>query len=116
MSQRNSRAIESIKNISASSQEAYSNTDLGIQSYDEDTKNIMSSTFGVIKNNFMSFWYAIGLDPNVTNIYTQTMMDQNKAMTFNGNTYYPHPGVGNLHPYNESGHSSDGCFQFHTLG
>ena len=103
-----SRAIESIRSISAKS-ENYSTTDLGIKNYDDETKNIMSSTFGVVKNNLMALWYAIGLNPNVTSVYTQTMMDA-------GKTYFPHPGVGNLHPYNESGNPSDGCFQFHTLG
>lgn len=115
MTQEKSRAIESVRSISARS-ENYSTTDLGIKNYDEETRNIMSSTFGVVKNNLMALWYAIGLNPNVTSVYTQTMMDANQAMTFNGKTYFPHPGVGNLHPYNESGNPSDGCFQFHTLG
>lgn len=115
MTSNQSRSIESVRQLTTSNIN-YNQTNLGIKSYDEGTKNIISSTFGVIKNNIMAFWYAVGLDPNVTNIYTQTMMDPNQAMNFGDKIYFPHPGVGNMHPYNDVGRPSDGCFQFHTMG
>jgi len=87
----------------------------GIKNTDEETRNVISATFGVIKNSIESLWYSVGLDPNVNMAYEKTMMDPNNAIEVQGKLFYPHPGVGNLRAYNESGNPSGGCFSMQTL-
>lgn len=94
----------------------YKNVDLGIRSSDEETKNIISSTFGVIKNNLYAFWASVGFEPNVNTAYQNTMTNPNMATENNGKIYFPHPGVGNLKAYNETGNPSGGSFTLSTLG
>lgn len=89
--------------------------DLGIENQNEETRNIISATFGVIKNNIEAMWYAIGLEPNVNIAYSQTMSDPGNCIEVNGKKFYPHPGVGNLKAYNEAGNPSGGCFSMQTL-
>ena len=93
----------------------YVKTDFGIKVTDEETKNVISATFGVIKNNLEALWYAVGLEPNVNVAYQKTMMDPNKCIEVRGKKFYPHPGVGNLRAYNENGNPAGGCFSMQTM-
>jgi len=93
----------------------YVTTNFGIQVTDEETRNVISATFGVIKNNLEALWYSVGLDPNVNVAYQKTMMDPNQCIEVRGRKFYPHPGVGNLRAYNDSGNPSGGCFSMQTL-
>lgn len=111
----NNRAVTEVNNTAAMTGEIYVSTDLGIKSTNDETRNIISSTFGMIKNNLESFWYSVGLDPNVNNAYEVTMTDPNKCMEIQGKKFYQHPGVGNMQPYNEMGNPAGGCFTMHTL-
>lgn len=94
----------------------YKTVDLGIRSFDDETKNIMSSTFGVIKNNLQAFWASVGLEPNVNIAYQKTMTDPDLSFDAHGKKFYLHPGVGNLKAYNEAGNPSGGAFTISTLG
>ena len=62
-----------------------------------------------------AMWYAIGLDPNVNRAYEGIMNDPNMQIAAGDKVYRPHPGVGNLRPYNESGHPAGGAFTMHTF-
>ncbi len=108
-------AVEAFNRVSISSNNAYTVTNLDIKTYDEETRNVISNTFGVIKHNLDSFWYSIGFDPNVNIAYEQAMMDNENSFEVDGKTYYRHPGVGTLKAYNEIGNPSGGCFTMHTL-
>ncbi len=109
------RSIDSINRSAAISEDNYVRTDLNIKRSDDETRNIISSTFGMIKNNLNALWYSVGLDPNVNMAYEKTMTDPNSTIEVNGKKFYPHPGVGNLQPYNEAGNPSGGCFTMQTL-
>lgn len=108
-------AIDKVNNTSAMTDPHYVEVNFGIKKTDEETRNVISSTFGMIKNNLEALWYAVGLDANVNAAYERTMSDPNSAIEVKGKTFYPHPGVGSLQPYNESGNPSGGCFSMQTL-
>lgn len=114
MSYNNKSAINGITEASAST-DNYVKTDFGIKVTDEETKNVISATFGVIKNNLEALWYAVGLEPNVNVAYQKTMMDPNQCIEVRGKKFYPHPGVGNLRAYNENGNPAGGCFSMQTM-
>jgi len=107
-------AIQDITGVNAKT-ENYVKTDFGIKVTDEETKNIISSTFGMLKNNLESLWYSVGLEPNVNLAYEKTMMDPNQCIEVGNKKFFPHPGVGNLKAYNEAGNPSGGCFSMQTL-
>ncbi|MBR6722740.1 hypothetical protein IKL64_04735 [bacterium] len=107
-------AIDKV-NRNVATTETYVRADLGIKRTDEETKNVISSTFGMIKNNLEALWYSVGLDPNVNIAYENTMNDPNRCVEVNGKKFYHHPGVGNLRPYNEMGNPSGGCFSMQTM-
>ena len=107
--------IQQINQIAATDNE-YVTTDLGIDYYDDETKNLISATFGIIKNSLQAFWDSTGLDPNVNNAYAETINNPEKGFEVRGKTFYPHPGVGNLRAYNESGNPSAECFTMHVMG
>lgn len=102
-------------NRSAATTETYVQADLGIKRTDEETKNVISSTFGIIKNNLEALWYSVGLEPNVNIAYEKTMTDPSQCIEVGGKKFYPHPGVGNLRAYNEAGNPAGGCFSMQTL-
>ena len=102
-------------NRTSAAQANYVSVDFGIKKTDEDTRNIISSTFGMIKNNLEALWYSVGLDANVNAAYEQAMNDPNMAVEVKGKTFFPHPGVGNLQPYNEAGNPAGGCFTMQTM-
>lgn len=108
------RSIDAI-NRTAAQGDNYIKTDFGIKPTNEETANIISSTFGVIKNNLEALWYSVGLEPNVNIAYEKTITDPNLCIEARGKKFYPHPGVGNLQAYNEAGNPSGGCFSMHTL-
>ena len=110
------RAISAVNHVAAMNESNYVSTDLGIKQTNEETRNVISSTFGMIKNNLEAFWYSVGLDPNVNNAYERTMTDPNQCIEIQGKKFYQHPGVGSLQPYNEMGNPAGGCFTMHTLG
>ncbi len=114
MSYNDKSAINGITEASATT-DSYVKTDFGIKVTDEETKNVISATFGVIKNNLEALWYAVGLEPNVNVAYQKTMMDPNQCIEVRGKKFYPHPGVGNLRAYNENGNPAGGCFSMQTM-
>ena len=90
---------------------------LGIKKTDEETRNVISNTFGqYIKNNLEAFWYSVGLNTNVNIAYQNMMMDPNNAIETGDKKFYPHPGVGNMQPYNEAGNPAGGCFTMQAMG
>jgi hypothetical protein len=111
--EKNSEVLQVNRN--AATTETYVTTDLGIQKTDDETKNIVSSTFGMIKNNLQAFWYSVGLEPNVNIAYEKIISDPSNCIEVGGKKFYPHPGVGNLRAYNEMGNPSGGCFSMQTM-
>lgn len=96
----------------------YVRTNLNIKATDDETRNLISATFGVIKNNILqAFWNATGLDENVNIAFQQSMTDPSQSFEAHGKTYYAYPGgVGKLQAYNESGNPADGCFTMQVIG
>ncbi len=112
-----SRATTEFNRTAAMRDDMYVKTNLGIKKSDEETENIISSTFGMIKQNILeAFWYSTGLDPNVNNAYSIAMTDPNQSFEVRGKRYYTCPSVGNLRAYNEFGNPSGGCFTMQTMG
>lgn len=109
------REIMTINRTAAAQEGNYVTSDFGIKSSNEETRNIISSTFGMIKHNLDALWNSVGLDPNVNNAYEKTMTDPNMCMEIQGKKFYQHPGVGNLRPYNDMGNPAGGCFTMHTM-
>ena len=107
-------AIQNITDVNAKT-ENYVKTDFGIKVTDEETRNVISSTFGLIKNNLDALWYSVGLDPNVNMANQKTMMDPNQCIEVGNKRFYPHPGVGTLKAYNDAGNPAGGCFSMQTL-
>ena len=106
-----SRAIDAINRTNATSGEAYVPTKLDIEN------GALGATFGTIKRNIIeTAMRAIGLDYNVSNSYADIMSNPNNEIRVKDRVYYPHSGVGNLRPYNESGNPSGGCFSLYTMG
>ena len=93
----------------------YVSVDFQIKKTDEEKRNVISSTFGVIKNNLESLWYSVGLDPNVNMEYQKIMSDPQQSFEVQGKRFYPQSGVGKIQAYNEMGNPSGGCFTMHTL-
>lgn len=116
MSKKIKKLAETITRHAAATNDVYKNIDLGIRISDDETRNIISSTFGVIKNNLDAFWSSVGFEPNVNTAYHNTMTAPEKATEAEGKIYFPHPGVGNLKAYNEAGNPSGGVFTLSTLG
>lgn len=108
------RALNEINNMAPLQESSYVPTDLGIKKTDPETNNLMSATFGIIKNTIEAFRYSTGLDPNVNYAYENQMA--NEGIEVEGKMFYQHPGVGNLRPYNELGNPSGGCFTLHAVG
>ena len=63
------REIMAINRTAAAQEGNYVTSDFGIKSSNEETRNIISSTFGMIKHNLDALWNSVGLDPNVNNAY-----------------------------------------------
>ena len=96
----------------------YVATDMGrkISEDDPETSNIISSTYGMIKDRIWELVYdSVGFDPNVNFAYQQVMTDPNQCIEYKGRKFYQHPGVGAIRAYNEAGNPSQGCFTLHTM-
>ena len=116
MAKRKSRIVQQVQNMATASGEGYISTNLGITDNGE-TKGILGATFGAITKNILDIvWGGIGFDANVTAGYEEIMTDPEMAINVNGKNYYPHPGIGNLLPYNEAGNPSGGVFSLYTMG
>lgn len=107
-----SRAVDQVNRTQAARpNNGYETTDLNIES------GIVAATFGAITKNILeAVMQGIGLDYNVSDGYAQIINNPNNAINVRGRMYYPHTGIGNLRPYNESGNPSGGCFSFYTMG
>ena len=103
-----------VNNIGASSG-TYQKIDLGIKPTDEEKRNLVSDTFGYIKNSADAIWAGIGLAFSVTKNWQMLENDPNSSFIIDNKKYVPHTPVGNLHPYNEDGCPSSGCYTMHTL-
>ena len=116
MARQRSRVVEQLKNMATASGEGYISTDLKIHQ-DGETNGILGATFGAMTKNILDIvWGAIGFDANVTAGYEQIMTDPDQAIEIKGRNYYPHPGLGNLRPYNDAGNPSGGVFSLYTMG
>ena len=116
MAKRQSRAVQQVQSMATASGEGYISTNLGITN-DEETRGILGATFGAITKNILDIvWSGIGFDANVTAGYEDIMTNPDMAIQIKGRNYYPHPGIGNLLPYNEAGNPSGGVFSLYTMG
>ena len=110
-------AIKSIKTTAAQDSDNYVSTDLKIDRNDEETKNIISNTFSIIKNNIHNaLFYSVGTDPNVSVAYIKNEQDPNSCIQMGDKILYRHPGVGLMQAYNEMGNPSGGVYTIHTIG
>ena len=117
MAKQQSRAVQQIREMATATGEGYVTTNLGINNSNEETNGILGATFGAMTKNILDIvWGAIGFDANVTAGYEQIMTDPNMAMEIKGRNYYPHPGIGNMLPYNDMGNPSGGVFSLYTMG
>ena len=116
MAKRPSRAVDKFNNIATATGTTYVSTDLGIDKNNKETNGIVGATFEEKKKNILDIvWGAIGFDANVTAGYEDIITDPNNAIEINGRNYYPHPGIGNLLPYNDAGNPSGGVFSLYTM-
>ena len=87
-----------------------------IRPSDPDTKNVISSTFGMIKSHILELLNeSTGFDPNVNYAYQMAMTDPTQCVEYQGHKFYQHPGVGAIIAYNDSGNPAQGCFTMHTM-
>lgn len=107
----NTLAVNSIGAASGT----YQKIDLGIKSTDEEKRNLVSDTFGYIKNSADAIWSGIGLAFSVTKNCQMLENDQNSYFVVDNKKYVPHTPVGNLHPYTDDGSPAGGCYTMHTL-
>ena len=112
----NTNAINSLKTNAAQDKDNYVKTNLKIDRNDEETQNLISTTFSIIKNNIHNaLMYAIGTDPNVSIAYIKNEQDPNNCIVIGDKTLYKHPGVGMMQAYNEMGNPSGGVYTMHTI-
>lgn len=113
-----SKALNQVNNTAVSDGDLYTATPMGekISRTDPNTRTLISSTFGVIKNHILEMlWLSTGFDPNVNYAYQVTMTDPNLCVEYSGRKFYQHPGVGAIKAYNDAGNPSQGCFTMHTM-
>lgn len=106
---------EQVNRNAASTNPEFVEVKFNIERTDEETRNLISATFGIIKNNIEAIWNSTGLEPNVNTAYQTAMTNPDTCFEVKGKKFYPHPGVGNLKAYNEAGNPSGGCFTMQTL-
>jgi hypothetical protein len=110
-------ALNSIKVSAAQNNENYVKTNLNIDRNDDSTRNIISSTFSVIKNNIQNaLMYAVGTDINVSIAYIKNEQDPAGSIQIGDKKLYKHPGVGLMQAYNEMGNPAGGVYTMHTIG
>lgn len=110
-------AINSLITDAAQNKENYVQTKLNIDKNDENTGNIISSTFSLIKSNIANaLMYAVGTDDNVSIAYIKNEQDPNATIQIGDKVLHKHPGVGLMQAYNEMGNPSGGVYTLHTIG
>ena len=111
------RPLDAINRTATSSGAGYVKTDLGIKTTNEETRNLVSGTYGqFIKNNIQAFWYALGCEPNVTGALNNIMYSGNASFERDGRTYFANTEVGNMRPYDLDGQPTGGCFTMTAIG
>ena len=119
MSGYNTSNISAVNDINRASitGDSYLNLNLGIKRTDPDTENVVSSTYGVLKNSLLeTLGSYVGLNSNVDMAVAVSTMDEQNSFEANGRLFHPYPGVGDLRNYNEAGYPQGGCFSLHLIG
>ncbi len=112
-----SMAVNSVNNIAASSEGSYVSTTLNISNTNEETRNIMSSTFSLIKSDFVNaLMNAVGFDPNVSIDFIKTQNDPNRCMVVDNKKFWELSAVGRIQTYDQDGHKTGGISSFQTMG
>ena len=110
-----SMAVTAVNNLAARGEESYVSKPLNISSTNDETRNVISSTFSVIKNNlYNALQNAVGLGDTVSISYLR--QDPNNGIRVGDKILQPYTGVGIMQPYNELGNSSCGVYSLHTIG
>ena len=113
----NDNAINKLTTNAAQNENSYVKTKLNIDKNDDETRNLISSTFSVIKNNIQNaLMYAVGTDVNVSIAYIKNEQDPNGSIQIGDKILYKHPGVGLMQAYNEMGNPRGGVYTMHTIG
>ncbi len=107
--------VEDFNRTSVSTSNAYKATNLGIRQSDETTRDVISTTFGIIKHNLSAFWNSVGLDPNVNIAYEQAMLDPKNRIEIDNKVSFKHPAQGKMKPYNELGNPAGGIFTMELM-
>ena len=113
-----SRALNQINLTAVADGSRYQADNLAekIKPSDPETRNLISSTFGIIKNHILELLGdSIGFDPNVNYAYQVSMTDPAQSIEYEGRVFYQHPGVGAIKAYNDAGNPSQGCFTMHAM-
>ena len=113
----NTNAIYSLTSNAAQDENNYVKTKLQIDKNDDETKNLISSTFSLIKNNIQNaLMYAVGTDTNVSIAYIKNEQDPSATIQIGDKVLHKHPGVGLMQAYNEMGNPRGGVYTMHTIG
>lgn len=112
-----SMAVNSVNNIAASSEGSYISTPLNISSNNEETRNVISSTFSLIKSNLINALpFAVGFEPNVSIDYIKTQNDPNRCMVVDNKKFWELSAVGRIQTYDQDGNRLGGISSFQTMG
>ena len=109
-----SSAMAYNNNVVASDPKFVKTTFNEIKESDDETRNLVSNTFGQLKKYVEGMFYCNGFSTNVSNAYYSAMNDPNEQINVGDKVYCQHPGVGNFRAYNEMGNPAGGCFSMHT--
>ena len=111
------RAINNLITDAAKNKNNYVQTNLKIDRNDDETRNLVSATFSLIKNNIANaLMYAVGTDDNVSIAYIKNEQDPATTIQIGDKVLHRHPGVGLMQAYNEMGNPSGGVYTMHTIG
>lgn len=106
----NSTSIDSF-NRAAVRGESYQRIDLNIRKADDETRNVISNTFGHLKNNIYALFQGSGLNENVTmDIYKISSNPNLSVQGQDGRVYYPQSLVGIQNPYTQDGNLRTGLY------
>lgn len=106
----NSSSIDTLNRVSIRG-EAYQKTDLNIKKTDDETRNVISNTFGHLKNNIYALFQGTGLNENVTMDIYKISSDPNLSVQGqDGRVYYPQSLVGIQNPYTQEGNNRTGFY------
>lgn len=90
--------IESANRTFAASEGRYQHTDLGIRPANEETGNIISQTFGALKNSIEALWggQTVGMDENVSFAVNSSLVDPEKSFSDGNRVFYEMSNVGHI--------------------